>query len=147
MQYQNRAEHRKRQKSQGGFTLIEAMVVVSLIAFLGSLAYPKYSLYIAKTHRSEALLALSGVYKWQLAYFSETGVYADTFDELGFEMIGAQRIDERTLQAKFYTYTLQALTQDGVERANYQAVATGDIDPSDPVLDVLIIENDLTVVQ
>ncbi len=130
-----------------GFSLVELMVTVSLVAFLGSLAVTSYSLFIAKSHRSEALLALSGIYKWQLAYFSETGRYADTFDELGFDLLGAARVDERTFQGRFYTYTLNALSQDGVEGANYQAVASGDIDPSDPVLDVLMIENDLTLVQ
>jgi hypothetical protein len=30
-------------------------------------------------------------------------------------------------------------------RGNFRAVATGDIDPSDPMLDILLIENRLTV--
>jgi hypothetical protein len=54
-------------------------------------------------------------------------------------------VDARTLQGRIYTYTMTALTQNGKVAANYQAVATGDIDPNDPVLDVLMIENDLTV--
>jgi prepilin-type N-terminal cleavage/methylation domain-containing protein len=137
----------RARRRKGGFTLVEMMVTVATIGFLGSLAYTNYRLFIAKSHRSEAILVLSGVYKWQLAYFTERGHYADTFDELGFELVGASRVDERTWQAQFYTYTLTSLSQNGVEGANYQAVATGDIDPTDPVLDVLMIENDLTVVQ
>ena len=124
-----------------GYSLVEMMVTVSLIAFLGSLAYSNYSLFIAKSHRSEAINALSAIYKWQLAYYTDTGRYADSFDQLGFELVGAKRIDERTLQSRIYTYTVTALSRNGVAGANYQAVATGDIDPNDPVLDILMIEN------
>jgi prepilin-type N-terminal cleavage/methylation domain-containing protein len=136
---------RTRAKRRRGFTLTEMMVTVALIGFLGSLAYPNYALFVAKSHRSEAILALSAIYKWQLAYYTANGRYADTFDQLGFELIGAQRVDARTLQARIYTYTMTSLSQNGKAGANYQAVATGDIDPNDPVLDVLMIENDLTV--
>jgi prepilin-type N-terminal cleavage/methylation domain-containing protein len=139
--------HRRRanRQKQRGYTLVEMMVTVSLIGFLGSLAYPNYALFIAKSHRAEAINALSAIYKWQLAYYTDTGIYADSFDELGFELVGAQRIDERTLQGRIYTYTMTSLSTNGVNGANYQAVATGDIDPNDPVLDILMIENDLTI--
>jgi type IV pilus assembly protein PilE len=132
-------------RRRGGFSLVEMMVTVALIGFLGSLAYPSYALFVAKSRRAEAIHALSAIYKWQLAYYTDNGRYADTFDLLGFELIGGQRVDERTLQASFYTYTISSLSQDGVEGANYQVIATGDIDPNDPVLDVLMIENDLIV--
>ena len=46
----------------------------------------------------------------------------------------------------FYTYVLQAWDVNGLPNANYRATATGDIDPSDAVLDIVIIENMLTVV-
>jgi prepilin-type N-terminal cleavage/methylation domain-containing protein len=128
-----------------GYTLVEMMVTVSLIGFLGSLAYSNYALFIAKSHRAEAINALSAVYKWQLAYFTDTGRYADSFDQLGFELVGAHRIDERTLQGRIYTYTMTSLSSNGIDGMNYQAIATGDIDPNDPVLDILMIENDLTI--
>jgi len=141
----NRNRSRTRPKRRRGFTLVEMMVVVALVAFLGSLAYSNYELFIAKSRRSEAIVALTALNKWQIAYFTDNNRYADTFDQLGFELVGAERIDERTLRGQFYTYTMTALSTDGVYGANFQAVATGDIDPNDPVLDILMIENDLTI--
>jgi hypothetical protein len=38
-----------------------------------------------------------------------------------------------------------ALPSGGDPRGNFRAVATGDIDPTDPMLDILLIENRLTV--
>jgi type IV pilus assembly protein PilE len=60
-------------KRRAGFSLVEMMVTVALIGFLGSLAYPSYALFVAKSHRSEAIVALSALYKWQLAYYTANG--------------------------------------------------------------------------
>jgi type IV pilus assembly protein PilE len=135
----------RRARRTSGYTLIELLVTVSLIAFLGSLAYPNYALFVAKSRRSEAIVALSAIYKWQVAYYADHGIYADTFDQMGFGLAGAKRIDARTLQGRVYTYTMTSVATNGVFGSNYQAIATGDIDPSDPVLDILMIENDLTL--
>ncbi len=129
-----------------GYTMVEMAVILAIILVLGSIAIQQSRLFIAKSHRSEALVALAGVHKYQHSYFAQTGRYADSFDDLGFELDGAQRIDAKTIQGEFYTYTLTALSKSGVPAANYQATATGDIDPFDPVLDIVIIENDLTII-
>lgn len=44
-----------------GFTLIELMVVVSIIAVLAAIALPSYSNYTARSKVSEAILATSGL--------------------------------------------------------------------------------------
>ena len=41
-----------------GFTLIELMVVVSIVGFLAMIAYPSYSNYMRQTRRSDAHIAL-----------------------------------------------------------------------------------------
>jgi hypothetical protein len=75
----------------------------------------------------------------------ENGRYGSTFDEIGFEISGATELDPTTIQSKYYTYTLEALEVDGIANANYSAVATGDLDPSDGMLDIIMIESGVII--
>jgi len=45
-------------KQPGGFTLVEAMIVVALLAIGLSLAIPSYTGYVVRTHRTEAIESL-----------------------------------------------------------------------------------------
>ena len=44
-----------------GFTLIELMIVVGIIAILASIAIPSYSDYVRRSRITEAVSALSGM--------------------------------------------------------------------------------------
>lgn len=44
--------------AQPGFTLIELMITVSIIAILAAIALPSYKNYIVKSHRTEAQAAM-----------------------------------------------------------------------------------------
>ena len=48
-------------KKQSGFTLIELMIVVAIIAILAAIALPAYNGYTAKAKYSEAITAGAGV--------------------------------------------------------------------------------------
>lgn len=51
-------EKRKASPFSAGFTLIEMMVVVAIIAILAAIVLPNYSQYIAKGHRTDAQAAM-----------------------------------------------------------------------------------------
>lgn len=128
-----------------GFSLIEVMVVVAIIGVIASIALPSLQSYVWRARRNEAFLNLNGIYKSQKTYLVENGRYGSTFEEIGFEISGATMVDPTTIQSRFYTYTLQPIAVDGVPNANYSAVATGDLDPSDAMLDIIMIESGVIV--
>ena len=130
---------------QQGFTLIELMIVVSIIGVIASVSMPSLQKYVWKARRNEAFLNLNGIYKSQMTYMIENGYYGATFDDIGFMISGGNLVDPNTIQSKYYTYTLEVLEVDGVPNANYSAVATGDLDPSDAMLDIIMIESGITV--
>jgi prepilin-type N-terminal cleavage/methylation domain-containing protein len=67
-----------------GFTLIELMIVVAIVAILASIAVPNFIKFQNKSRQSEARILLSGVYESELAYFAEHSVYAGNFAQINF---------------------------------------------------------------
>ena len=134
---------RVRRRAEEGFTLIELVIVLSLIGILASITLPDFRWALYRARRVEAQLALKAVYGAQKAHQALSGFYADSFDELGLEIVGGRRVDEKTIESRFYTYTVRAI--DG--GANFFAMAEGDINPANPMTDVLIIQDDITIVE
>ena len=122
------------------------MIVIALIGVISPIAIPSLQKYVYRAQRNEAYLNLKGICEAQTADRAENNRYALSFDELGFSILGGQQIDSNTIESKYYTYTPTTFAVDDEEAANFQAVATGDLDPSDSMLDILMIENDMLVI-
>jgi len=68
-----------------GFTLIELMVVVVIIAILAGVAYPNYVSHARKTKRGEAKARLLHIAQLEERYFTENNTYTtDIAPLLGF---------------------------------------------------------------
>ncbi|MFZ5953605.1 MAG: type IV pilin protein [Candidatus Dependentiae bacterium] len=60
---------------KSGFSLIELMIVVAIMAFLAMVSMPSFTRYLAKAKRAEAYMQLHALYAAQKAYWAEHGTY------------------------------------------------------------------------
>ncbi len=71
-------------RADGGFTLIELMIVVVIVAVLAAIALPAYQQYARETKRSDAHSALLRIANLQEKFFSNNNQYATTATALGY---------------------------------------------------------------
>jgi type IV pilus assembly protein PilE len=62
--------------TDGGFTLIELMIVIVVVAILAVIAYPSYTEYIRKSRRQEAIALISQIAQAQERWRGACTTYA-----------------------------------------------------------------------
>ena len=87
---------RSNAQRNGGFTLIELMIAVVVVAIITTIAYPSYTGHVRKARRATAQAALMDVGAKEQAYLLERRAYATTLADLAFatpqEISGAYTI-------------------------------------------------------
>ncbi len=76
--------------AQQGFSLLEVMISVTIIAILASIAYPSYTAHVQKSRRSDAMITLQDVAQRQETYFIKNYSYATTLAQLNYPTDTAQ---------------------------------------------------------
>lgn len=71
---------RNTQPLAGGFTLVELMLVVIIVAVLAMVALPSYQKQVAKGRRADAVTALSGIVQAQERWRSNRDAYASSLE-------------------------------------------------------------------
>ncbi|GGJ99597.1 pilin [Luteimonas terricola] len=76
-------------KKMQGFTLIELMIVVAIIAILAAIALPAYQDYVARAQVSEAMSLSSGARTAVAEYAADRGAWPTTNAEAGLSPEGS----------------------------------------------------------
>lgn len=102
----------RKRKLEQGFTLIEAMIVVGIIAILSAIAYPSYTQFIARGHRADARATVLDAAQYMERQYSTQGAYQDALPaRLLVSPAGAGGAQQRytvTVTTSVSAYTLSA---------------------------------------
>lgn len=105
---------------QKGFTLIELMLAVTVIAILAGIAMPIYQGQIKASRRSDARTALMNVAQLMERYFTERGTYATA-------TLGSGGLFTTTSSAGYYTLSIVSQDANGfVLKATRAGAQSGD---------------------
>lgn len=122
-----------------GFTLIEVMIAVAIVALLAAVALPAYNSQVRKSGRTEAIAAMAAVQQAQERWRANNPAYTEDLDDIG--------ADGTTSPGGYYTlalssasgtgYTLTATAVAGKQQASDTGCTTltltvtnGDADPT-----------------
>jgi len=106
-------------RNKSGFTLIELMIVVTIVGILAAIAIPNFYTYQAKTKQAEGRHNLGHIWTMQVSYRGESDSFR-TLAAIGWSPQGTTR----------YTYTVTAWSANA-----FTAEATANLD-NDATIDL-----------
>lgn len=115
---------RTTRRHKGGFTLIELMIVVAIVAILAAIAIPQYRKYVQKSNRATAKSALLDLARREETYYSTNNSYTLNLISLGYTSITNNQIQVPNSSNPTYTIAFTAPASSGTSAATYTASAT-----------------------
>lgn len=102
-----------------GFTVLETMIVVAIVAILAAVALPSYASYVKRAHILEAVARLSDAREQMETYFQDARSYADASGACGVAPASPGSGDAFALActatATTFVYTASGLAAKGME--------------------------------
>ncbi len=110
----------------GGFTLIELVVAMVIVAILAAIAIPGYTSYVRKGRRTDAKSALLDMASLEERYFSLNNKYSTTATDFGYTAFPVTIGSSSTLDYQVITPTMQLPSSTAPASYTLQANAYGD---------------------
>ncbi|MBS1961555.1 MAG: prepilin-type N-terminal cleavage/methylation domain-containing protein [Bdellovibrionales bacterium] len=73
-----------RAPADAGFTLVELMITVSILAILASIALPNYYNFVARSRQTEARITLSAMYLAEYAFNVDQDTFTTCLTDAGY---------------------------------------------------------------
>lgn len=115
------ASMRRSRLDESGFTLIEVMMAVAILAVLAAIAIPNYSQYVVRSKLTDAANTLADVRVKMEQHYQDNRNYGSTGTNCGFTMPVSQYFSitcETSNSAQNYTVTASSRTGKGLGAAS-----------------------------
>ena len=109
-----------------GFTLIEVIIVVTIIGILAAIAYPSYTDYILRSNRTQAQHELVRVANLQEQLFVDQRTYTSDMSDLGVRVTDGSYQIPRDSAHKLYKITSTERGRTFILSAQAQGVQVND---------------------
>ena len=93
-------------RSERGFTLVELMIAVAIIAILAKLAFPVYTNSVKKSRRADAKTALLDLAQREERFMATANIYTTSAPALGYS--GAFPMNVMTGSTAYYQLSVTA---------------------------------------
>lgn len=90
-----------------GFTIIELMITVAILAILATIAFPSFQNAFAKSDRTTAITDIGDISLALERFYSQNRVYTNDFGGINMGNAGSANIQDTNL---LYTYTITLTT-------------------------------------
>lgn len=109
---------RMMNRQRQGFSLVELMVAVAIIAILAAIAIPQYTRYTFRARRADGQKLLMAIANAEERYYAQQNKYAD------LKTIGFASTTTATSDSGYYTATVTATTVNTFVAQGFLATAT-----------------------